>query len=127
MNKKIIIGICVGVIALGATVSVFTQKGTSYGSYKEPVSTATETVASTSLATYNLALVATHKTASSCWTTIAGEVYDLTPWIANHPGGEEAILSLCGIDGTASFNDQHGGQARPERELAKFHIGALVK
>ncbi|MEI7709620.1 MAG: cytochrome b5 domain-containing protein [bacterium] len=42
-----------------------------------------------------------------------------------HPGGSQAILYLCGIDGTKAFNDQHGGQARPERELASFVIGKL--
>ncbi len=75
---------------------------------------------------YTMAQVAAHAGASSCWTAIGGKVYDLTSWISKHPGGKSAILRLCGVDGTAAFDDQHGGQARPERELASFLIGTLA-
>jgi len=77
--------------------------------------------------TYTLAQVATHSNSKSCWTTINGGVYDVTSWISQHPGGEQAILSICGIDGSTAFNNQHGGQSRPESELASFKIGTLVK
>lgn len=75
---------------------------------------------------YTMAEVRTHASATSCWTAIAGNVYDLTSWIAQHPGGKNAILRLCGTDGTAAFNKEHGGQSRPERELAAFKVGALI-
>lgn len=76
---------------------------------------------------YTLADVSTHRTKASCWTTVRGKVYDLTPWISKHPGGAAAILSLCGKDGTSGFEAQHGGQSRPENELAGFEIGVLKK
>lgn len=78
-------------------------------------------------ASYSLADVAKHKEASSCWTAISGSVYDLTAWIDQHPGGSENILRTCGIDATAAFQAQHGGQGRPEAELASFKIGALAR
>lgn len=71
--------------------------------------------------------VATHDSGTSCWTTINGKVYDLTNWVYRHPGGPGAILSLCGTDGSAAFNYQHGGQRRPANELAGFYIGDLTK
>lgn len=74
---------------------------------------------------YTMAQVATHNSASSCYTAINGSVYDLTSFIYKHPGGPGAILSLCGTDGTAAFMAQHGGQGRPERELATLKIGTL--
>jgi predicted heme/steroid binding protein len=74
---------------------------------------------------YTMADVAKHGDAASCWTAINGSVYDLTAWIARHPGGEGAILSICGADGSAAFNDQHGGQGRPERILESYKIGPL--
>jgi len=77
--------------------------------------------------TYTMAQVEAHGDASSCYTTINGSVYDLTQWINQHPGGPQAILSLCGTDGTQAFEAQHGGQARPEQELAPLKIGTLVK
>lgn len=66
--------------------------------------------------------VAEHATRESCWTVINGGIYDLTSWIPQHPGGEEAILQLCGTDGSALFNGQHGGAARQEAILAGFRI-----
>ncbi len=75
----------------------------------------------------SMAVVATHNSGSSCWTAINGSVYDVTSWINQHPGGPDAILSLCGKDGSAAFNGQHGGQARPANELATFKIGVLAK
>lgn len=76
-------------------------------------------------ATYTLADVKLHATRTSCWTTVNGKVYDVTPFITQHPGGANAIISLCGIDGSPAFNGQHGGQARPASELASFIIGTL--
>jgi cytochrome b involved in lipid metabolism len=90
----------------------------------EPRSSAGASAASGS---YTMTQVAAHADASSCWTTIGGGVYDLTSWVNQHPGGRAAILSLCGKDGTSAFEAQHGGQARPEEELASLKIGALAQ
>ena len=57
---------------------------------------------------------------------IDGNVYDLTEWIGQHPGGSQRILPLCGTDATAAFSAQHGGQARPASELATFFLGPLT-
>ena len=75
--------------------------------------------------TYQMSEVSSHKSEKSCWTTIRGSVYDLTPWISQHPGGAEAIIPLCGTDGTKAFTEQHGGQGKPEQELQTFLIGKL--
>jgi cytochrome b involved in lipid metabolism len=82
-------------------------------------------VKSSSVKGYTLAQVAVHNTKSDCWTTINGGVYNVTTWISNHPGGESAIMSLCGTDGSSTFNGKHGGQPRPVSELAGFKIGIL--
>jgi cytochrome b involved in lipid metabolism len=74
---------------------------------------------------YSLQDVVLHKDATSCWSVINGKVYDLTAWINQHPGGSIRILSICGIDGSAAFNVQHGGQSRPNSELRAFYIGDL--
>lgn len=87
----------------------------------------TSSAITTTTGGFTMAKVSTHNSAQSCWTTISGNVYDLTSWIDQHPGGAQAILSLCGIDGTSAFLAQHGGQGKPERELATFLIGKLIK
>jgi cytochrome b involved in lipid metabolism len=68
-----------------------------------------------------------HSSRSNCWSAINGSVYDLTSWIPNHPGGEEKILSLCGIDGSSRYNSKHGGEAKPARMLAGFKLGILAQ
>lgn len=75
---------------------------------------------------YSKTQVALHASAASCWTIVQGSVYDVTGWILQHPGGASAITSLCGIDGSAAFSGQHGGEARPAQELARFKIGILA-
>jgi hypothetical protein len=71
--------------------------------------------------------VKANNSASSCWTVISGNVYDLTRWIGSHPGGSGAIRSLCGTDGTAEFNSQHRGEGTPQARLAGYLLGPLAK
>ncbi|MEK7645301.1 MAG: cytochrome b5-like heme/steroid binding domain-containing protein [Patescibacteria group bacterium] len=78
------------------------------------------------LPVYTFADVAKHGSPKDCWTTVNGNVYDLTPFVGKHPGGED-ILKVCGIDGTKLFTDQHGGQAKQENQLAGLEIGVLAK
>lgn len=81
--------------------------------------------ASSKPGTYTLADVAKHADASSCWAAINNNVYDLTRWVNQHPGGSRRILALCGRDATADFEKEHGGERRPETTLAGFKIGPL--
>lgn len=74
---------------------------------------------------YTMADVQAHNTRSSCWSAIGGDVYDLTSWISRHPGGEDAIIGLCGTDGTVAYTDQHGNSRRPRSVLALLKIGSL--
>ena len=100
-----------------------------FGDTASPVATtpqATSTPITTQPGSYSAAQVATHDTATSCWSSINGNVYDLTSWINQHPGGEGAILSICGKDGTSAFENQHGDQSQPNQILATFKIGTLA-
>lgn len=74
---------------------------------------------------YTLEQVQSGNTREKCWTIISGNVYDLTTWISEHPGGERMILGICGKDGTAAFEKQHGGQAAVQEILKDFKIGIL--
>lgn len=76
-------------------------------------------------AVYTITEVAAHNSDASCWTVIDGSVYDLTQWIPQHPGGEGAIESICGIDGSAAFRAQHGTAQRQADILATYKIGSV--
>lgn len=76
---------------------------------------------------YTMDKVKANNSATSCWSAINGKVYDLTRWISSHPGGSGAIRSLCGTDGSAEFNGQHGGAGTPTARLAGYLLGPLAK
>jgi uncharacterized membrane protein len=91
-----------------------------------PTSTPAPTSTSNVPGTFNLADLQKHATASSCWSAIDGNVYDLTKWIARHPGGQSVIKAICGKDGSASFNGQHAGASKPAAALAPYKIGKFA-
>ncbi|MES2059604.1 MAG: cytochrome b5-like heme/steroid binding domain-containing protein [Patescibacteria group bacterium] len=138
--NKITTGVIIGLILVTLGIFLLSRNGSgapiavpqdSYSNIPESNSTSTAQNSSPDIGApkageYTLADVSKHSNASSCWTTINGGVYDVTAWINQHPGGPEAILSLCGKDGSAAFDAQHGGQRRPASELATFKIGVLV-
>jgi cytochrome b involved in lipid metabolism len=51
--------------------------------------------------------VAKHNTAEDCWVIIDGEVYDVTKFMPDHPGGSKAILVYAGKDCTEEFDMLH--------------------
>ena len=74
---------------------------------------------------YTMNQVRANNSASSCWSLINGNVYNLTAWINSHPGGSSAIRGLCGVDGTSSFNARHSGQSNPTATLSRYLLGPL--
>ena len=69
--------------------------------------------------------VATHNNEGDCWSSINGNVYNLTRWINEHPGGPSPILQLCGHDGSTMFNMQHGMMEYPNQVIKLFIVGVL--
>ena len=67
-----------------------------------------------------------HSTGTDCWSVIKGEVYDLTSYVKDHPGGANLIKAICGKDGSSSFASQHAGASKPKNILAAFALGPLV-
>lgn len=123
MNKKIIslVFAVLAVILVGGIMVMQSRSSSAAASAVTPLTGD----AATPGQMYTTADVATHADQTSCWTIIDDKVYDLTRWIPQHPGGEGAILSLCGHDGSAAFHGQHGYAARQEQILATFFIGTL--
>jgi cytochrome b involved in lipid metabolism len=72
-----------------------------------------------------LAEVKKNNNDKNCWTIVGENVYNLTTWIKSHPGGENAILSLCGVDGTSAFKSKHAGSPGPAGQLDSYKIGKL--
>ncbi|KAH7312404.1 cytochrome b5-like heme/steroid binding domain-containing protein [Stachybotrys elegans] len=70
--------------------------------------------------------VAEHNTKKDLYMVIHGKVYDATPFVDEHPGGEEVLLDVGGQDATEAFEDVgHSDEAR--ETLEKLLVGDLKR
>jgi len=75
---------------------------------------------------YSLAEIASHNTNKSTWLVIHNNIYDVTEFLNEHPGGEEVLLEVAGKEATEMFEDV--GHSTDARELMKkYKIGELVE
>lgn len=75
--------------------------------------------------TYTMYEVANHAPELGSWVVIAGNVYDITKFIVEHPGGEDVLLERIGKDVTSQFEDVgHSSEAR--KRLKELLIGKLA-
>ena len=51
--------------------------------------------------------VAKHNTDKDCWVIIGDDVFDVTGFLADHPGGKKAIMLYAGKDATEEFDMLH--------------------
>jgi len=51
--------------------------------------------------------VSRHNTKESAWVVLFGQIYDLTEFLPDHPGGEEVVLKWAGKDATKFWNAIH--------------------
>ncbi len=80
---------------------------------------------STMETSYSLSEVAMHNSATNCWLVIEQNVYNVTDFIPQHPGGEE-ILKGCGKDATSLFQseDEHA-EGNAVSYLPPYLIGTV--
>jgi len=71
--------------------------------------------------------ISKHSTADDCWLIISDKVYNVTSYIASHPGGPEAIILNCGKDATTAFLTK-GGSGHSQSavdNLVNYYLGDL--
>ena len=120
---KRITGVLVVIVSVAAITATVLAGHSGAQSVWEMNAETTTDISSTG--TITIKEVAQHSTAADCWSVVNGNVYDLTQWINEHPGGSGPVESMCGIDASTPFNNQHNGQGEPETALANFQIGTL--
>ncbi|KAG0005025.1 fatty acid alpha-hydroxylase [Entomortierella chlamydospora] len=80
-----------------------------------------------SVQTYTLAQVQDHNNADSCWVILNNNVYDVTSFITDHPGGEELILDYAGKDISLIMKDElsHLHSEGAYEMLDEFLVGTI--
>ena len=71
--------------------------------------------------------VATHNSRKSCWVSRNGRVYDVTGFLADHPGGDDLILNYAGKDvgEVMKDKDEHEHSESAYEMLSEYVIGRI--
>ncbi|KAL2138794.1 hypothetical protein VTI28DRAFT_6225 [Corynascus sepedonium] len=69
--------------------------------------------------------VAKHTTPDSCWVVLHGNVYDVTEFLPEHPGGSRIILQLAGRDATAEYDPIHPPGTLEENLKPEAKLGVV--
>nr|XP_043612163.1 cytochrome b5-like [Erigeron canadensis] len=65
-----------------------------------------------------------HATKDDCWLIISGKVYDITPFLDDHPGGDEVLVLATKKDATEDFEDV--GHSQNARDMLKdYYVGDI--
>merc|ERR1711933_336169 len=71
-----------------------------------------------------------HTSESDCWCVVGDEVYDVTKFLPDHPGGKKAIMLFAGKDATEEFDMLHDRKVIKKYGINQgtvTHMGKLKK
>ena len=94
-----------------------------------PMPTPTPTPTPSSGLTLSMTELARHNTLQNCWLLISDNIYDVTGYIARHPGGSNSIKRSCGTESSQLFEKSGGGGHKHSTSahnlLKDYWVGAL--
>ncbi|PSR75144.1 FMN-dependent dehydrogenase-domain-containing protein, partial [Coniella lustricola] len=81
---------------------------------------------------FSLDEVSKHTSPESCWVVLYGNVYDVTNFLGEHPGGSKIILQLAGKDATEEYDPIHPPgtleeSLAPEAKLGRVNADSLAR
>jgi isopentenyl diphosphate isomerase/L-lactate dehydrogenase-like FMN-dependent dehydrogenase len=77
--------------------------------------------------TISYAEVQAHRSQNDCWVILYGNVYDVSCFLADHPGGAKVIIQLAGTDATEEFDPVHPPGTLENSLPAEAKIGIVDK
>jgi len=69
--------------------------------------------------------VSKHNSENDCWIIVDGNVYDVTKFLHEHPGGKRILMGKAGQDATKEFHSLHAPEVL-ERYNPILQIGSLI-
>lgn len=73
---------------------------------------------------YTVEEVQKHNTAQDCWVIIDGNVFDVTKFLTEHPGGKKVLLKKGGKDASKEFKTFHNASIM-QRVGLPMQIGVI--
>lgn len=71
--------------------------------------------------------ISKHNSSDDCWLAIDNEIWDLTEFAPQHPGGAQIILKYAGRDATQPYSEIHSPSVLSTNLHPSKHIGSLDK
>lgn len=84
-----------------------------------------EMTGSRKVAQYNLDDLSKHDKPKDCWIVLFGKVFDVSPFVDHHPGGDTNLTWHAGTDASRVFQDQGHG-IKHLQVLEKYFVGVLT-
>jgi cytochrome b involved in lipid metabolism len=72
----------------------------------------------------SMAEMAAHTEPEDCWMELHGNVYDLTDYAPDHPGGPEYVTDYCGMNATLFYDMEHSTSLLTL--ISKYNLGKAV-
>lgn len=73
---------------------------------------------------YTAKEVAAHNTSADAWMIIHGQVYNVTNYLRDHPGGADLLIDVAGKDASEEF-DNAGHSEDASEIMASYRVGKL--
>ncbi|PRP89639.1 hypothetical protein PROFUN_00903 [Planoprotostelium fungivorum] len=64
--------------------------------------------------TFSLQEISSHNTEKDCWVVVDGNIYDVTSFLPEHPGGKKVVIAQSGKDASEKFHSLHGPEVLKE-------------
>jgi len=107
-----ICGLIAAILFVGAVVQKLgTNETTSSSSPSATTSGTTNSTASTpksSTTAYTVDQISKHNNKNDCWLIIDGNVYDISGYLTQHPGGVAQVTPYCGKDASQAYATMNG-------------------
>lgn len=128
---KTIVGITIGIFIIFMSyvfVGGYIQKNAFESNGVTPATTPRST--NRAKQSYTTSNVALYSTVDDCWLIINNNVYDVSTFLGQHPGGASTITPYCGKEATKAFDTQdRGSDGRHSNSatsmLADYLIGTI--
>eukprot|EP00475_Leptophrys_vorax_P021824 TRINITY_DN2965_c0_g1_i1.p1 TRINITY_DN2965_c0_g1~~TRINITY_DN2965_c0_g1_i1.p1 ORF type:complete len:150 (-),score=11.33 TRINITY_DN2965_c0_g1_i1:86-475(-) len=110
------------VIAFALILLVASWLGASQGKSAKPKEASEPKV---EVKTFTAEEVATHNKRTDAWIIIKDKVYDITPYVEEHPGGSSILNNVGGDSTEGFFGPQH--PSRVFDQVDEYYVGDLAK